>query len=43
MGKEQSTLAQNGYVLQKETENGSVYTKGDDTFLIKKIILDQVS
>ncbi|XP_031175508.2 serine/threonine-protein kinase 33-like [Sander lucioperca] len=43
MGKEQSTLAQNGYVLQKETENGSVYTKGDDTFLIKKIILDQTT
>ncbi|KAF1384665.1 hypothetical protein PFLUV_G00122550 [Perca fluviatilis] len=43
MGAEQSTLAQNGYVLQKETESGSVYTKGDDTFLIKKIILDQTT
>uniref|UniRef100_A0A3B4VN41 Protein kinase domain-containing protein n=1 Tax=Seriola dumerili TaxID=41447 RepID=A0A3B4VN41_SERDU len=49
MGTAQSTLEKNGYVLQKETENAIipnnavVATKGDDTFLIKTIILQRVS
>ncbi|XP_034739893.1 serine/threonine-protein kinase Nek4-like isoform X2 [Etheostoma cragini] len=43
MGTEQSILAQNGYVLQKETKNAVVAKKGDDTFLIKKIIFDQTT
>lgn len=43
MGAEQSTLANYGYVLQSKTENAVVATKGDDTFIIKRIILDQVS
>ncbi|GAA6235820.1 CBL-interacting protein kinase 24-like isoform X1 [Lates japonicus] len=43
MGAEQSTLAKHGYVLQSETENAVVATKGDDTFIIKRIILYQIS
>ncbi|KAL7395286.1 hypothetical protein ABVT39_013780 [Epinephelus coioides] len=43
MGTTQSTLEKHGYVLQKTTENAVVATKGDDTFLIKEIKLDQTS
>lgn len=43
MGAEQSILKQNGYTLEKETGNAVIATKGDDTFLITKIILDQTS
>ncbi|XP_033488717.1 uncharacterized protein LOC117260752 [Epinephelus lanceolatus] len=43
MGTTQSTLEKHGYVLQKTTENAVVATKGDDTYLIKQIKLDQTS
>ncbi|XP_049898990.1 serine/threonine-protein kinase Nek3-like [Epinephelus moara] len=43
MGTKQSTLKRHGYVLQRTTENAVVATKGDDTFLIKEIKLDQTS
>ncbi len=44
MGTEQSTLTEKNYVIEKEeTKNAVVATKGDDKFLIKKIILHQVS
>lgn len=43
MGTEQSILKKNDYVLVRETENAVVATKGDETFLIKKVILPQVS
>lgn len=43
MGAEQSTLKKNGYEVVKETENAVVATKGDETFIIKKIVLHQVS
>uniref|UniRef100_A0A8C4DU78 non-specific serine/threonine protein kinase n=1 Tax=Dicentrarchus labrax TaxID=13489 RepID=A0A8C4DU78_DICLA len=41
MGTEESTLKKNGYELEKETENAVVATKGDDKFIIKKILLKQ--
>ncbi|KAI3351759.1 hypothetical protein L3Q82_020594, partial [Scortum barcoo] len=44
MGSTLSTLREKGYNIEKEqTENGIVATKGDEKFLIKKIILPQVS
>ncbi|XP_071314257.1 uncharacterized protein [Trachinotus anak] len=42
MGTEQSTLKKNGYVLQRKTKNAVVATKGDDTFFIKRITLQQM-
>ncbi|XP_029368516.1 CBL-interacting protein kinase 2-like [Echeneis naucrates] len=40
MGAGKSTL--NGYKIQKETKNAVVATKGDDTFLLKKIDLKKI-
>lgn len=42
MGKEQSKLAQEGYVLSKETEGDITATKDDDTYFIKMIHLSEV-
>ncbi|XP_026186503.1 serine/threonine-protein kinase 4-like [Mastacembelus armatus] len=42
MGKEQSTLAKNGYIIEKENGNFAVATKGDDKFLIRRIMTDQI-
>ncbi|XP_040904834.1 serine/threonine-protein kinase 4-like [Toxotes jaculatrix] len=42
MGAEQSTLAKNGYTLQRETKNAVVATKGDDMFFLRRIILHKV-
>ncbi|XP_054890495.1 probable serine/threonine-protein kinase iksA [Poeciliopsis prolifica] len=43
MGKEQSKLAQEGYVLVKETESGITATKDDDTYFIKTIHLTELT
>ncbi|XP_042349813.1 uncharacterized protein LOC121948481 [Plectropomus leopardus] len=43
MGQGQSILKKHGYNLQRETDNSVVATKGDDTFLIKKIMLGRTS
>ncbi|XP_070693449.1 uncharacterized protein [Pempheris klunzingeri] len=46
MGAEQSTLEKKGYVLEKQkqiSENTAVATKGDDKYIIKKIIINQKS
>lgn len=42
MGKEQSRLAQEGYVISTETKNYIVATKEDDKYLIKAIHLTQL-
>jgi len=42
MGKEQSTLRKNGYVITEETENFIVARKEEDSFVIKTIHLSQV-
>lgn len=42
MGKEQSKLAKEGYVVSKETESGITATKDDDTYFIKMIHLTEV-
>uniref|UniRef100_A0A1A8BRG8 non-specific serine/threonine protein kinase n=1 Tax=Nothobranchius kadleci TaxID=1051664 RepID=A0A1A8BRG8_NOTKA len=42
MGKEQSKLAQEGYVLSKQAEDCAIATKGNDSFFIKMINLNQL-
>lgn len=42
MGKEQSKLAKEGYVVSKKTESGITATKDDDTYFIKMIHLTEV-
>ncbi|KAM7417687.1 hypothetical protein PAMA_017367 [Pampus argenteus] len=41
MGNEQSARKKKGYKIEKETENSVVATKGDETFFIKKVSLNQ--